>query len=140
MRTKFVAVVLVLLGACAVDSSTREQRGDVHEGDEEECKIEGAAIGQVGATVTVDGTTITFLEWTPKADSPGEYVGFRLSDNAVGVGYVVKTGTEHYHAAGTEWESPYGDSGPDAHGISNVDFCHDSPCDYDAGVDDPAIP
>lgn len=126
---------MVLLGGCVLDTSQSSQREDVGQGDEDECKIEGAAIGQVGATVTANGVTVTFLDWVPKADSPGEYVGFTLSAEAGGMHYKVKTGTDVYDAWGTEWTNPNGDSGPDVKGISNVDFCE--PCDYDAGTGEP---
>jgi hypothetical protein len=134
-KTLFLAAGL--LGACVSGSSSLEQRDDVHGG--EACKLEGAGIGQVGATATVHGTTVTFLSWTPKADSPGEYVGFTLSPEGASMDYVVKAGTELYAGSGYEWIHPEGDSGPAAHGISNVDFCDDEPCDDypDAGAGAP---
>ena len=124
----------ILAAACVSDTDATQQRGDVRGegGDDDECKIEGAQIGQVGASVTVGDTTIVFESWVAKADSPGEYVGFTLSTG--NVHYVVKAGTERFASSGATWSNPYGDEGPDAQGISNVDFCDPPPCDYDAGV------
>jgi hypothetical protein len=137
------------LTGCAVldfGSSENEARAPDH-GEDEECKVEGAELGQVGATATLPGgETITFLDWVEKADSPGEYVGFLLSESADGLTYVVKHGGEVYIATGTAWMHPNGDEGPDAPAVSHIDFCEcdddgdgepDDPGDDEPGDDQP---
>lgn len=155
MRTMSVLAMFLLAsasaGACvALDTDSAQQRDDVRgddddddgggDGDRDDCKIEGGAIGQIGATVRRGDVTIVFEDWIPKADSPGEYVGFLLSVDDVA--YVVKAGGARYAAAGAAWMNPYGDEGPEASGISNVDFCDPEPPDCggcppdDGGGDD----
>lgn len=116
------------------DSDQLQERGGGEDDEECGCKIEGSDIGQIGAFVYVGDELIAFESWTEKEDSPGEYVGFVLSANAGSVSYVVKTGTETYPATGVTWSHPGGNSGPGAHGISNVDFCEDD-ADYDEDGD-----
>jgi hypothetical protein len=130
----------LLFGACAADSDPNARLGHPDDEHDGECKIEGSDIGRDGASVTVGGETIVFSQWVPKQGSNGEYVGFTLSvGNAH---YKVKAGTDVYLGYGATWMHPYGDDGPDAHAISNVDFCDEPPeeCDYDAGVDHPEDP
>lgn len=155
MRTKMSIVSFSLAGllasGCILGTDATEQREDVEgeEGDEgdddddeggdrDDCKVEGSAIGQVGASVTVGGTTVVFEAWEPKLDSPGEYVGFTLSTGAMH--YVVKTGGELHEASGATWSHPNGYEGPDVPGISNVDFCDPPPddcyCEDDEGGED----
>jgi len=133
MTSLGLLLAALMATACVADDTDSTQRGVRGGDDEEGCKIEGDQIGRVGASVTVGSKTYVFEQWIPKADSPGEYVGFVLGSNAGTVHYVVKTGTERYEACGPTWDNPYGDEGPDAHGISNVDFCDPPPdcdCDY----------
>ena len=135
MRVVLFAAALAAAGCVGLDTSSTQQRDDVDgDGDDDgecECKIEGSAIGQVGYRVHAGDATVVFLDWIAKADSPGEYVGFLLSDDAEGVSYVVKTGGEQYAASGTAWMHPNGDEGSEVPGISNVDFCEDD--DYPDG-------
>lgn len=130
MRPTTILSILgsALLATACVDFGSTSQREDVPSPDEEcECKIEGAAIGQVGAYVHIGDERYVFEEWYPKADSPGEYVGFRLSPNSTAANYLVKTGTTTYAGSGVEWTHPNGATGSDANAISNVDFCEDYP-------------
>ncbi len=120
-----------LTGCAVLDfDSTEESSVNPDHGDDESCKLEGDEIGQIGATLELPdgGGTVTFLDWVAKADSPGEFAGFLLSDNADGVTYAVKHGGEIYVTSGTAWMHPSGDSGADVPAISNVDFCE---CDYE---------
>jgi hypothetical protein len=139
MRTKvslslaFFAAAVLAAGCTAADddlgskSDDVDQPGDDDDDDDDECecKIEGAAIGVVGYVVHVDGETYVFEDWIPKPDSPGEFVGFVLSENAGSLSYVVKAGTNSYPGSGVEWMHPAGEDNPDANGISNVDLCVD---------------
>ena len=124
MRKTFVMMALSfgLAGCVDGDGSGSSARNGEHDGDDCECKIEGSAIGRVGAYVRVGGELIVFEAWTPKPGSPGEYVGFELSPNAAGVDYVVKAATSSYAGSGTSWSHPDGE-----HAISNVDFCDEDP-------------
>jgi hypothetical protein len=129
MRAVLFAAAVAAAGCIGDSTASIEQADEVDEVDECECKIEGSLIGQVGARVHVGGELVVFEEWIPKADSPGEYVGFVLSADA---SYVVKAGTDTYPASGTSWAHP---DGPYAHGISNVDFCEDD--DYPPDDEEP---
>jgi len=132
MRAVLLACVLAAAGCVADSTGSTTQSDEVDDDYECECKIEGSLIGQVGARVHVGDALVVFEEWIPKADSPGEYVGFVLSANAASVSYVVKASTSFYPASGTSWAHP---DGPYAHGISNVDFCEDD--DYPPDEEDP---
>jgi hypothetical protein len=134
MRMVLFAAALAAAGCVDSGTGSSEQRGEVDDYDCE-CKIEGSAIGQVGARVYAGDEIVTFVEWIPKAGSAGEYAGFVLSNNAGSVSYVVKAGTESYPATGDTWMNPYGDSGPEVKGISNVDFCEDDDYPPDDGGD-----
>jgi hypothetical protein len=145
MRASLTGYLFALsLSGCAVlDFETTEQKhddvGNHHEGDEA-CKVEGDDLGRIGATAELPGGgTVTFLDWIAKTDSPGEYVGFVLSDDAEGITYAVKHGGQVFVTSGTYWMHPEGDSGPDAPAVSNVDFCE---CDYEEPEtdDDPDFP
>jgi hypothetical protein len=92
------------------------------------CKIEGSDIGLVGATADANGVLVTITEWIPKADSPGEYVGFTFESDPE-VDYIVKAGNDHFAGTGYTWSHPSGDSGPDVAAISNIDFCPGGPSD-----------
>lgn len=133
-RTHLLSLLASLsLTACVdVDSSSSSLANEHGDDDACECKIEGSDIGVVGAPVQVDGEIVVFESWTPKADSPGEFVGFTLSPNAASISYVVKTGGDTYPSSGVTWSHPGGASGPGAPGISNVDFCVED----DGGGDD----
>lgn len=122
------ALSFSLLTACTgAESGDLSQRNEGHGGDEDcECKIEGEAIGRVGAYVNIGGEIYSFESWQPKPGSAGEYIGFTLSANAASAEYVVKAATESYAGSGTSWTHPDGDG---AHAISNVDFCEDPPPD-----------
>lgn len=135
MRSPLLLSVSLLLAAgCAVDTESDLQLAEHGEDEEEcECKIEGSAIGVVGTIVHVGGDIVVFESWTPKADSPGEYVGFTLSANAAGLDYLVKAGTDVFAASGTSWSHPDGSSGSEVNAISNVDLC---PPDDEGGDDD----
>ncbi len=131
---------LLLAAGCAADTDSDQQLSEHGQGEDEECgecKIEGASIGEDGTFVHVDGERIVFESWTPKEGSPGEFVGFTLSANAGGLSYVVKAGTETFVGSGTSWSHPAGDSGPTAHGISNVDLCPPDDGGGDDGDDEP---
>jgi hypothetical protein len=127
------------LGGCFGDdigSGTRNAGGDDDVGDtdggggggydNDDCKLEGSAIGTDGATVYLGSRSVMLTDWVAKSDSPGEYVGFTVvtSDGST-VGYVVKTGGDLWHSTDVTWMHPGGMSGPDASGISNVDFCEE---------------
>jgi hypothetical protein len=136
-------VTAALAASGCVGFGQTEQRDDVYL-DRDECKVEGSDIGRVGATAQVGSLTVRFEEWIPKLDSPGEYVGFRLSSNAGSLTYLVKTGGEHHTATGTSWVHPGGNQGPGVPGISHVDFCESECVDEDddgGGYDEtPEIP
>ncbi len=142
-RTHLLSLLASLsLTACVDVDSSSSSLENGHGGDDEECgcKIEGSDIGVVGALVHVGGDIVVFESWTPKADSPGEFVGFTLSPNAASISYVVKTGIDRYPATGVAWSHPGGASGPGAPGISNVDFCdEDGDGEPDDGGDLPDI-
>jgi hypothetical protein len=123
MRVVLFTVAVAAAGCVADSTDSTEQRDEVDEAYECECKIEGSQIGQVGVRVHSGDLTITFMEWIPKVDSPGEYVGFLLSANAEDSSYVVKTGGDRYAGTGRTWLHPNGDYGPDVPGISYVDLC-----------------
>jgi hypothetical protein len=135
MRAVLFTAALAAAGCIGDSTDSTEQRDEVDNEYECECKIEGSLIGQVGARVHVGDELVVFEDWVAKVDSPGEYVGFLLSANAGDVSYVVKAGTARFEASGITWMSPYGDSGPDAQGISNVDFCEDD--DYPPDEEEP---
>jgi hypothetical protein len=138
MRAVWFACALAVAGCVSESTGSTTQSDEVDDDYECECKIEGSLIGQVGARVHVGDTLVVFEEWIPKADSPGEHVGFVLSANAADVSYVVKASTESYPATGTSWAHP---DGPYAHGISNVDFCEDDdPPDDEEPPPDEDIP
>ena len=127
MRTPLLLSLLFAAG-CAADTDSDQQLSEHGQGSGSDeacgaCKIEGPSIGEDGTFVHVDGERIVFESWTPKAGSPDEFVGFTLSPNAAGLSYLVKAGTEVFVGSGTSWSHPAGDSGPAAHGISNVDLC-----------------
>jgi hypothetical protein len=131
MRTHLSACLfaLTLVAGCTEPgTSDVSQRDDVNEEDCQ-CKIEGADIGRVGASVKPPGhTAIRFASWIEKEGSPGEYVGFTLWGDYAGATYVVKAGTETFTVNGDgSWSHPAGAGGSTAHGISNVDFCPDDP-------------
>lgn len=135
MRAVLFAAALAAAGCIGDSTGSTEQRDEVDDDYECECKIEGSLIGQIGARVHVGDELVAFEDWIAKADSQGEYVGFLLSANAEGVSYVVKTGGERHAASGITWMHPDGDQGPEVPGISNVDFCEDD--DYPPDEDDP---
>ena len=131
------------VGCTERDTDGVSQRADVdgeHDPEDCGCKIEGDSIGVDGAYVKVHGEMIFFGDWVPKADSPGEFVGFRLTANAAGHDFVVKTGTERYAGSGTSWLNPNGDRGAAVKAISNVDFCDDEPTDPPTGGEGQPIP
>jgi len=134
MRPLHLCLLLSLpLAACGVDTDARSQLDDVEHPDDGECgcKVEGAYIGQPGFLVRVGSDEFIIEDWVPKSDSPGEYIGFFLSEGAEGHDFVVKAGIDRFAGSGTEWMHPHGDS-PDAHAISNIDFCEG---DGDGGGD-----
>lgn len=89
-------------------------------GDRDACKIEGSDIGREGVTIKLDHGTATFVDWIPKAGSPGEFVGFSivLEGATQELHFAVKAGNEVHHASGDFWKH----TGSDCHGISNVDL------------------
>lgn len=110
--------------------------------DQDECKIEGSALGAVGAQVNTRRGVVTFTAWEPKAGSNGEFIGFAISlEGQSDVSYVVKAGTELFASTDLIFSHPNGDQGSSAKGISNVDFCEDPPGDEDppggGGGEDP---
>ena len=119
------------------DGGDDGEEGPERDPGDGDCKLEGADVGRVGASLTVGTLTVTFTEWFAKADEPSEYIGFRLSVD--GLPYVVKAGLETFADTAALWVHPAGDAGPDAKAISNVDFCDgsDQPGDDDPGESDP---
>ena len=108
-------------GALGGNSTGGEQAGEF---DRDDCKIEGSDIGVEGLVLDLGRISVTFDQWVAKDGEPGEYVGFSISvSGADRVGYVVKASGETYHSEGGTWVHPNGTGGPDAPGISNVDFC-----------------
>jgi hypothetical protein len=112
------------------ESSASENGGgdsggtSVCSGDRDACKIEGSQIGVEGLELVLDHGTVTFHDWVPKPDSPGEYIGFSLTFEGMSAArYVVKSGTGRYPSTSTTWLHP----GDDCKGISNVDFGDDDP-------------
>jgi hypothetical protein len=129
---------LTLVSGCTEpNTSDVSQRDDVNNGEDCQCKVEGADIGRVGASVKPPGhTSIRFASWIEKAGSPGEYIGFTLWGDYGDATYVVKAGTETFTVTGAgTWMHPAGSSGPNAHGISNVDFCPDEPTEDGPPID-----
>jgi hypothetical protein len=91
-----------------------EQKGDC-------TKIEGGVLGRT-VTIPVGGKSLTVTGWIAKADGAGEYVGFTYE--ATGdVVFTVKAGTNRFDGGESPWVHPMGMEGPDASGISNIDFC-----------------
>ncbi len=145
MKTFALALVLSLATACIGIDSGRSNSGsddDDDDGDgydQDDCKIEGSAIGVVGLELSLGDVTVVFDSWTPKSDSPGEFAGFSFHTSGGTVGYLVKTGTERWHSTDTTWQHPNGLSGPEVPAISNVDYCEeceDGDCD-DGDCNDP---
>lgn len=122
-----IVLSVLFLGCVALDSGEEDlagRSGDEEGYDSDDCKIEGDDIGVVGLELGLGDTRVTFEDWVPKADSPGEYVGFSISvSGADSVGYVVKAGGELHADDVASWSHPDGDSGSEVPGISNVDFC-----------------
>ncbi len=139
-------ILSILLTGCFVElgDSGSTVEGDEAEdgdgaggkGDNDECKIEGAQIGE-DVVIQLGSKTVTFGNWVGKSDSPGEYVGFSLTlAGGSSVSYVVKSGGERAPSTALTWMHPAGaDGGPDAPGISNVDFCDDPDADGGGGGD-----
>ena len=132
-------------GDTAASIEGEDEGGDTDtEGDRDDCKIEGDAIGQDGATILLAAKTLTFGSWIPKSDSPGEYVGFSVTvSNGSTLDYVVKAGGELHPSTATTWLHPAGpDGGSQAPGISNVDACdpEQPPGDQDPPPDDEPPP
>lgn len=137
MKQLAIGFVLVLGVGCVSSSETDSSlSGGVlgpascHSEDRDDCKIEGADIGREGAMVVLDRGTATFVDWIPKAGSPGEYIGFSLVlDGTTGdVPFAIKAGGEVHQATGTFWKHV----GAECSGISNVDFGNE----VDGGIGD----
>lgn len=128
------ALALVLLqSGCSFDD-TSNRNAAASSSEEGECtKLEGADIGVAGLEVTAGATTVRFVSWTEKVGSAGEFVGFTAQIGGE-VEIHVKAGTESYSVHGSSWSHPEGDSGPAAHGISNVEVCE---CGDPPGGDQP---
>lgn len=114
---------------CSASFDCSEEEPEEEEG---ECKkIEGSDIGANDLKVDLGSTTITITSWTSKekedgeSEDPDEYVGFTLDTD---VCFVVKAGGDCFTGSGTSWSHPFGTSGPDAKGISNVTFCPPDDC------------
>jgi cysteine-rich repeat protein len=130
-----------LFGAAGCASKTTgelSQSGVDNDGDgdidRDDCKIENEEIGVVGLSLDLGSKTVTFESWLEKEDSPGEFVGFTLSlAGGDTISYRVKSGGEVVAVEGLSFVNPNGTSGPDASGISNVDFCDE--VDEDDGED-----
>jgi hypothetical protein len=133
MTLSGLLLVTATSGACAVGigderSNVGGGADDIDDtgggGDRDDCKLEGDAIGRIGASVDLGGVTVTIDEWFAKDGEPNELIGFRLStSDGSAVGYVVKAGGERFPSSESLWMHPNGTGGPDAKGISNVDFC-----------------
>ena len=124
-------------------SSIEGEEGDTDtDGDRDDCKIEGDAIGQDGATILRASSTLTFGSWIPKSDSPGEFVGFTITaSDGSAIDYVVKAGGELHPSNASVWIHPAGaDGGENAPGISNVDTCDDEEPPGDEPPDDEPPP
>jgi hypothetical protein len=142
----FLVSLSLLLPGCILDQDSSQSQslgddveddGDEGGGDNDDCKIEDEAIGQDGVELQLGGKTVRFESWVPKADSDGEFVGFTLSlSGGDSVSYVVKASGELYASSDLTWSHPNGDSGSEAPGISNVDFCDDPDSGDDGGGDD----
>lgn len=118
---KFVLLSLLLVG-CSLDGTVASQEVNLNTGPVPEgcAKIEGAVIGDVGETVDVDGTAVTYTAWTAKDGEPGEFIGFTISPPAF---FSVKSGQDIHTGSGTVFLNPNGTSGPTVKGISNVVLC-----------------
>jgi len=88
---------------------------------DDECKLEGALIGVEGATIEVNGQTVTFSNWVQKDGEPNEYIGFDI--DTPGLMFTVKAGRQIFGAEGTSWSNPFGTGGNTVKAISNIDFC-----------------
>lgn len=142
---RFAIGLAILLGAGCVTSSDESSLSGASGAlscthGRDACKIEGSDIGRIGAQVRLDQGTATFVDWIPKAGSPGEYVGFLLEIDGVAtssVRFAVKAGTEVHQGSGDFWKH----TGADCHGISNVDFgegvISDDPSGGDPNCQDP---
>jgi len=139
---KFLAVLVfaaVAPSGCVfseeMDQSSAELKGrddfarsarDRQEVDAGECvKIEGSEIGRLGLTLSVGDVELTFVDWIVKEDSPGEFIGFELESTGSIPEYVVKAGADRFAGNSTRWVHPNGTTGPQAHAISNIEFCDD---------------
>jgi hypothetical protein len=144
MKSALILALLPCLGCIDIDSGSSASEGDDvdDEGghDNDDCKIEGSAIGVVGLELALGDVTVIFDSWTGKEDSPGEYVGFSFhTSTGSAVGYVVKSGGDLSHSTEFSWTNPNGLAGPAVPGISNVDYCEeceDGSCDDGGGDGD----
>lgn len=118
---KFVLLSLLLVG-CSLNGDPSQQSQNINTGPVPDgcAKIEGSDIGVVGATLDVDGQTVTFTAWTAKEGDGGDFVGFTISPPSF---YSVKSGLDIHTGSGTVFLNPNGTSGPTAKGISNVVLC-----------------
>lgn len=132
MRPLYVLLFTTSVGlaGCVADDTARNNAASHADHDHEQCdcvKIEGNAIGRVGASVSVGNANVTFTRWDEKLDAAGEYVGFLLDAEGGHPTYYVKAGGEIYAGEDRVWLHPAGVSGPAAHGISYVEVCDNHP-------------
>jgi hypothetical protein len=128
---RFVFIALFALTACAapdgasqssVEQSPSRPKPTSTSGKAECQKVESGDL-KVGLELTLAGVTLRVAALQPKADSPGELVGFTVVASGRGLSYLVKAGGDAFCGSASEWTNPNGTSGPKASAISHVDFC-----------------
>ncbi len=88
-------------------------------------KLDTGLVGVLGATVAVDGVSLTITKWYEKTDESTDYYGFDFAATGsyTSISYVVKAGTELFNGNSSTWLNEYGTCGPSVHGISHIIFC-----------------
>jgi hypothetical protein len=145
MRTLRLLAIATLVGgvpACTdifgsnEDAVNGERDGEY---DNDDCKIEGSAIGQEGVVIRLGAKTVTVHDWVGKTGEANEYVGFSMSlTGGSTISYVVKASGELYPDTALTWMHPNGNDGSNTPGVSNVDYCEECEgggCDGDPTPD-----
>ena len=118
-RSSLLGLLMALLFIAASPAPTSASLPVIRMDDE--CKLEGNLIGVEGATVEVNGTTVTFSNWVQKDGEPNEYVGFDIDKS--NLMFTVKAGNQVFSGSGDSWSNPNGTGGNMVMAISNIDFC-----------------
>jgi hypothetical protein len=137
---RLVVITLFALSGCSnIGSKTLSSVGEpptaIANGKAECLKVESGEM-KVGLTLTLKQTKVKLTSLVQKSDSPGEIVGFTAVASAKGLSYLIKAGNEVFCGGSSNWQNPNGTSGPDANGVSHVDFCVG---DTSSGIPDDSV-